>query len=81
MSPEDREMLAELRRRGDPVSVRAADRFETYHRMDCEAATHVESVIVMRTHFTGDPPYVGWEGLGLALREALNERDELKAKV
>ena len=43
--------------------------------MDAAAATHVESLICLRTHFTGEPPYVGWEGLGLALREALDERD------
>lgn len=80
MGPADREMLAELRRRGDAVSLRAAERFETYFRMDCEAAGYVESVIAMRTGFTGDPPYVGWKGLGLALNEALDgltrERDE-----
>ena len=77
MSPDDRKMVEELRRRGDAVSVRAADRFETYFRMDCEAAEHVESVIVTRTDFSGDPPYVGWKGLGLALNEALDERDKL----
>lgn len=47
--------------------------------MDAEAATHVESVICMRTDFTGDPPYVGWKGLGLALTEALDVRDRLLA--
>lgn len=49
-------------------------------RMDREAASHVESVICMRTHFTGEPPYVGWKGLGLALTEALDERDNLKKR-
>lgn len=60
---------------------RIADRFETYRRLDSEAATHVETVICMRTAFTGDPPYVGWKGLGLALVEALDERDRLRAAV
>ena len=47
--------------------------------LDREAAEYVEFVICMRTHFTGDPPYVGWKGLGLALDEALDERDRLRA--
>ncbi|RYD64579.1 MAG: hypothetical protein EOP83_09395 [Verrucomicrobiaceae bacterium] len=55
---------------------RRADRYE---KLDAEASTHVESVIVMRTRFTGEPPYVGWQGLGLALNEALDERDYLKS--
>lgn len=41
-------------------------------RLDREAATHVESLICMRTHFTGEYPYVGWRGLGLALKEHLD---------
>jgi hypothetical protein len=46
--------------------------------LDREAATYVESVICLRTEFTGNPPYVGWKGLGLALSEALDERDNLR---
>lgn len=57
----------------------ALERIDTLSRLDREAATHVETVICMRTHFTGDPPYVGWKGLGLALKEHLDrieaERD------
>jgi hypothetical protein len=45
---------------------------------DNEAAKYVESVIVMRTGFTGEPPYVGWKGLGLALTEHL---DDLEAQL
>lgn len=56
------------------------DRIATLEKMDSEAATYVESVICMRTGFTGEPPYVGWEGLGLALDEALDERDRLRDK-
>lgn len=41
-------------------------RIAELEQRDREAAT-VESVICMRTHFTGDPPYVGWKGLRLAL--------------
>jgi hypothetical protein len=48
-------------------------------RADAEAAEHVESVICTRTNFTGHHPYVGWKGLGLALVEALDERDKLRA--
>ena len=51
---------------------------DIFMRLDREAATHVESVIVMRTGFTGESLYVGWKGLGLALTEALDERDALR---
>lgn len=63
----EREMFADLR-----------SRVETLEKLDREAATHVETVIVMRTAFDGDPPYVGWKGLGLALTEALDKRDALE---
>jgi hypothetical protein len=53
-------------------------RIKTLARLDREAATYVESVICMRTGFTGKPPYLGWKGLGLALNEALDDRDKLK---
>ena len=56
-------------------------RISALERRDREAATHVETVICMRTDFTGEPPYVGWKGLGLALNEALDERDELRKRV
>lgn len=46
-----------------------------WRRLETEAAKYVETPICMRTHFTGEQPYVGWKGLGLALREALAERD------
>lgn len=46
--------------------------------LESQAARFVEAPIVMRTHFTGEPPYVGWEGLGLGLGLALTETlDEL----
>ena len=50
----------------------AQARIAELEQMDREAATYVESVICMRTHFTGNPPYVGWKGLGLALTETLD---------
>lgn len=50
-------------------------------KQDAEAATHVESAICMRTNFTGDPPYVGWKGLGLAMSEAFDERDALSSQL
>lgn len=49
-------------------------------KLDSQAATHVESQIVMLDRFTGESPYVGWEGLGLALREELDEKRELQEK-
>lgn len=57
----------------------ARERAERFEKLDREAATHVESVIAMRTDFTGDPPYVGWKGLGLALTETLDKRDAAEA--
>lgn len=52
---------------------------ERLRARDREAGEHVEAVIAMRTKFTGEPPYVGWKGLGLALSEALDERDRLQS--
>lgn len=53
-------------------------RIQELESLDREAALHVESIICMRSkHFTGDPPYVGWEGLGIALRQ---DYDSLAAK-
>lgn len=50
-----------------------------------QAANFVEVPIVMRTHFTGKSPYVGWQGLGLALTETLErnkkEIDDLNANL
>lgn len=59
------------------MMLEAADEIDRLRQRDTEAAEHVESVICMRTHFTGEEPYVGWKGLGIALREALDERDFL----
>jgi hypothetical protein len=56
-----------------------ANRFFT---LDCQAASHVESVICMRSaHFTGHPPYTGWKGLGKALGEDYDDRAALKEKL
>jgi len=43
-------------------------------------AGKVECIIATRTVFTGDPPYVGWKGLSLALHEALDARDAAQAR-
>ena len=68
------------------LAVKAADalaqmreRIAELERMDSEAAEYVESVICMRTHFTGNPPYVGWKGLGLALTETLDRAERAEA--
>lgn len=77
---------AEIEKAATPAALEAArvirglaEHRDVYARMDSEAATHVESVICMRTGFTGEPPYVGWKGIGLALNEALDELDRLRA--
>lgn len=59
----------------------AITRAEKAEALDRAAAKHVESVICMRTGFTGEEPYVGWKGLGLALNEALDKRDAALAQV
>lgn len=56
-------------------------RLQKFEKLDREVATYIESVICLRTHFTGNPPYVGWKGLGLALTECLDELGELRRKV
>jgi hypothetical protein len=54
----------------------------SFFDLDCQAATHVESVICMRSaHFTGEPPYTGWKGLGKALREDYDDLSALKEKL
>lgn len=71
---------AEVLRAGaaERETARLRERVETLSRLDREASTHVEAVICMRTHFTGNGEYVGWRGLGKALSEALDERDRLR---
>lgn len=55
---------------------------EKWKKLDREAATHVESVICMKSNrFTTEPPYVGWKGLGLALTEDYDELSRLRAEV
>ena len=56
------------------------DEVRRLRKLDAEAATHVESVIALRSaHFTGDGEYVGWRGLGKALREDYDEMNRLRA--
>jgi hypothetical protein len=78
--------LAEINRMLDAGMVLNAEQVEelrqianTFFRLDSEAATHCESTICMRSHrFTGDPPYTGWKGLGLALKEDYDELHEIR---
>ena len=59
----------------DRTALERADRIAGLEKLDREAATHVESLICLRTDFTGEPPHVGWKGLGLALKEHLDKQD------
>ena len=52
-----------------------------FFALENQAAQHVEGPICLRTGFTGDEPYVGWKGLGLALNEALDERDAMRSEM
>src|SRR5262249_26276120 len=45
-----------------------------------EAADKLGTIISSRSgHFTGEPPYAGWEGLLRALKEDYDELDALRA--
>lgn len=57
------------------------NRIRELRKMDFEAAKYVETVICARTGFSGEDPYTGWKGLGLALTEALDERDLYKNQI
>lgn len=49
---------------------RLKEEVRKWRDLENEAARYVESVICMKaTHFTGEEPYVGWKGLGLALSQ------------
>lgn len=61
---------------------RLAELANRFFTLDCQAASHVESVICMRSaHFTGEPPYTGWKGLGKALREDYDDSDRLRSEL
>lgn len=47
-------------------------------RSDARLGQECEMLIALKTHFTGEPPYVGNDGVLLALREALDELNRLK---
>ena len=66
----------------DSLCWQAANEIDRLRREDARPAEHVETVIVMRSRrFTGEPPYVGWKGLGQALREDYAELERLRAEV
>jgi hypothetical protein len=48
-------------------------------RSDAALGQQCEGLIALKTHFTGEPPYVGNEGVLRALREALDELTRLRA--
>ncbi len=50
-------------------------------RADAELGQALEGIIALRTAFDGEPPYVGNDGVILALTEALDERDKLRAEL
>lgn len=54
---------------------------EMLRKLD-QGAAKVEEIICLRSQtFTGEPPYVGWEGLAKALTEDYNELQILKEVV
>lgn len=46
---------------------------------DAKLGQECEMLIALKTHFTGEPPYVGNDGVLLALRESLDELKRLKS--
>jgi hypothetical protein len=58
-----------------------AEQVKRLRREQGQVSQYVEGTIAMRTKFDGNPPYVGWKGLGLALEESLDERDDLRAQL
>lgn len=77
----DARHLASILRQEEEELVEARAEAIKWKRLENEAAEYVEMPIVMRTHFTGEEPYVGWKGIGLALTEALDQRDRLKEAI
>lgn len=61
----------------DLIKALAAER-DKVRRLEAEAATYVEELVVLRTPFTGEPPYVGWKGIGLAIRELIERESTYK---
>lgn len=59
----------------------AQTRIAELEQRDSEAATYVESQIAMFDRFTGESPYVGWKGVGLALKEELAAKDNRIAEL
>lgn len=53
---------------------------ERLRKLDA-GSSEVESLICMRTHFDGEPPYVGWTGLALALKEHLDRLEAENARM
>jgi hypothetical protein len=45
---------------------------------DARLGQECETLIALKSHFTGEPPYVGNKGVLLALRESLDELNRLK---
>jgi hypothetical protein len=71
---------ADLEVAADTITALRAE-VEKWKQLDREAATYVESVICLKSNrFTGNPPYVGWKGLGLALKEDYDELSRLRAE-
>ena len=63
----------------DEQMVRLFEIANTFARLDREAAIHVEGQIALRSrYFTGEEPYVGWKGLGLALKEDYDDLERFR---
>lgn len=63
----------QLRQRIHDALVPKIEKLRSDKRMFQDTANALEVVVCMYTHFTGDPPYVGDEGLVLAIKEQADE--------
>ena len=75
-----RGLLKLMSRAISTIDAQAAE-LAALQKLDQEAGTYVEAEICLRTHFTGQPPYVGWKGLGLAMGEVFDECERLRAEL
>ena len=78
ISEKNAKYIPEIERLRKSLAAKDAE-IEHWKSLEREAAAYVESVICMYSpNFTGDDPYVGWKGLGLALKRDYEEMNRMR---